>query len=147
MKIEEILGRFRSYVKNSGSWETGEDGDWVSDAHGTRVILWSRRISSSTIRSIVKGGKVSIRKGDTWTVENPSFFIFLAERIEGEASSELPSEAELKERAALYDLSRGIRLGGTDEVALHLEEFLTREAGIKFREIGVQEIQGEKAAS
>jgi len=146
LKIEEILARFRNYVKRNGTWEVDEEGDWISDEHGTHVILWGRRMRPSTIRSIVRRGKVSIRKGDTWTVESPSFFIFLAEEIEEEPSSGLPSPSELRERAVLYDLSRQIRLGNRDEVAVYLEEFLTREAGIKFREPSGPEHHTEDAA-
>ncbi len=146
MKIEEILARFRNYVKTNGTWEVDEEGDWISDGRGTRVILWGRRMRPSTIRSIVRRGKVSIRKGDTWMVESPSFFIFLAEKIEEEPSSGLPSPSELRERAVLYDLSRQIRMGSKDEVAVYLEDFLTREAGIKFRELQSAEEQPEDAA-
>ncbi|MEM3606644.1 MAG: hypothetical protein QXE30_03240, partial [Candidatus Bathyarchaeia archaeon] len=85
MNFYSLLKKFREFYKNRKDWEISEEGDWVKDKEGYHAIIWNRSLKPCTIQSMVKCGKVSIRKGDFWFIEEVKSIIFLSENISAEA--------------------------------------------------------------
>ena len=82
---------------------------------------------------MVRSGKVSIRDGEFWIVENAKLMIFISEEIPDELLDEVEGSRELQERVVLYDVARGLKVGRGDKVSTELERFLSEEGGITLK--------------
>jgi hypothetical protein len=131
MNFYSFLKKFKEFCKNKKDWEVSEEGDWIKNKEGCHAIIWNRNLKPCTIQSMVKCGRISIRKGDYWLIENVNFMIFLSENISDEALNEINEFKELKDKIVVYDLTRGLKIGLGNSVSDELEKFLFKEAGVK----------------
>jgi len=136
-----LLKKFKAFCERRKGWEAGEEGEWVRDHEGYRAIIWGRSLAPCTFHSMVNNGKISIRRGDFWRVERVKLMIFISEHLPDQLLSEVESSRELRGRAVLYDLARGLRAGGGDHVSAELENFMSKEGGIAFRRLEEREME------
>jgi hypothetical protein len=59
--------------------------------------------------------------------------IFVSENLPGEIVSEIEESEELQHRVVLYDVARGLKVGGGDEVSAELEKFLGKKTGMSLK--------------
>jgi len=132
MDASEILQRLRSRFLGRG-WKVGEHGEWVEVNRRLHVFIWSRSISVSTLRSIAKNQKVSVKMAGAWRLKKPSSICFICIQPCPESIPEAFSkEAEVSRRALFYDLSLGRRFGEAHSLASReLEDLLGEEFGLK----------------
>jgi len=131
MNFYSFLKKFKEFCKDKKDWEISEEGDWIKNKEGYHVIIWNRNLKPCTIQSMVKLGKISIKKGDYWFIENVKFMIFLSENISDEILNEINEFKELKDKIVVYDIARRLKIGVGNTVSDELEKFLFKEAGIK----------------
>ncbi|MEM2146885.1 MAG: hypothetical protein QW279_16090 [Candidatus Jordarchaeaceae archaeon] len=84
---------------------------------------------------MVKCGKVSIRKGDFWFIEEVKSIIFLSENISAEALNEINEFKELKDKIVVFDVARGLKIGAGNNISDELEKFLFKETGKKMESV------------
>ncbi len=72
---------------------------------------------------------MSIREREFWKVEDARLMIFVSENLPGEIVSEIEESEDLQHRIVLYDVARGLKVGGGDEVSAELEKFLGEKSG------------------
>ena len=135
MDVLPLLRKFKDSHESREDWEIGEEGEWIRDREGYHAIFWCRRLRLHTVQSMVRGGKVSIRDGEFWIVENAKLMIFISESIPDELLDELETSRELQERAVVYDVARGLKVGRGNEVSTELERFLSEEGGITLKSL------------
>jgi|GEM_PF-1556505 hypothetical protein len=135
MNFYSLLKKFREFYKNREDWEIGEEGDWVKDKEGYHAIIWNRNLKPCTIQSMVKCGKISIRKGDYWFIENVKSMIFLSENIPDEILNEVNESKWLKNKIVIFDIARGLKTGMENNISNELENFLFKETGKKMKNV------------
>ena len=141
MDIRLLLKKFKSFCETRKGWEAGEEGEWVRDHEGYRAIIWGRSLAPCTFHSLVEKGRMSIRRGDFWEVERMKLMIFISEHLPDRLLIEAESSGELRERAVLYDVARGLKAGGGDEVSAELENFIAKEGGMTFQRLKKREVE------
>jgi len=135
LDILPLLRRFKDSHESREDWEIGEEGEWIRDQEGYHAIFWCRGLRLPTVQSMVRRGKVSIRDGEFWIVENAKLMIFISEKIPDELLDEIENSRELQERAVVYDVARGLKVGRGDGVSDELERFLLEEGGITLKHL------------
>lgn len=129
MNLSRIPKEFKQFCAGKEGWQIGEEGEWVKDHQGYHMIICSRSMSPHTLRSMIRSGRMSIREREFWKVENARLMIFLSENLPGEIVSKIEESEDLQHRVVLYDVARGLKVGGGDEVSAELEKFLEEKSG------------------
>jgi hypothetical protein len=129
LNLSRILKEFKRFCAGKEGWQIGEEGEWVKDHEGYHMIIWGRSLTPHTVRSMVSSGRMSIQDGEFWKVERAKLMIFVSEHLPDQVLSEIEESEELKRRVVVYDIGRGLRAGGGDEVSAQLEKFLGEKCG------------------
>ena len=133
MNLSSIPKEFKQFCASKEDWQIGEEGEWVKDYQGYHMIICGRTMRPHTLRSMIRSGRMSIRERELWKVEKARLMIFVSENLPAEIISRIERSEELQRRVVLYDVARGLKVGGGDEVTAELEKFLEEKSGKPLR--------------